>query len=79
MDRSWLVSGYCVYSAAMCYSTGGRLAAATQGGRQSCVTEADRGSVGWPGSLLPAEIIEPGWTAHRSNCHLTYTGRHHNG
>lgn len=79
MDRSWLVSGYCVYSAAMCYSTGGRLAASTQGGRQSCIIEADRGSDCWPGSLLPAGIIEPGWTADRSNCHLTCMCRHHNG
>lgn len=40
----WLVSGYCVYSAAVRSPTGERLAAAQGGGRQSAVTEAVRGA-----------------------------------
>lgn len=57
MDGSWLVSGNCVYSTAMLYSTGGRAnCSRTEGGWQSCVIEADRASGGWP-SRAPLGIV----------------------
>lgn len=55
MDRSWLVSGYCVYSTAMHSSTGGRLATATlRVADRAAVIEADRASGGWPSRALLA-------------------------
>lgn len=55
MDRSWLVSGYCVYSTTMPYSTEGRLATATlRVVDRATVIEADRAPGGWPSRALPA-------------------------
>lgn len=73
MDRSWLVSGYCVYSAALCYSTGGRLAAATLrvADRAVSLRLTDAQMAGQVGPcLLLVQIIESGWTEDGSNCCL---------
>ena len=61
MDRGWLVSGYSVYSAAVHYSTGGRLAEAMLrlAGRAVSLRMTEPGVAGRVGPcLLPAGIVE---------------------
>ena len=82
MDRGWLFSGYSVYSAAMHYSTGGKLAAATLRVADRAVSsrQTEPQMANQVGSyLLPAGVMESEWTVDRRNCHLACMGRRHDG
>lgn len=71
----WLVSGYCVYSAAGRCSTGDWLAAATMLVADRVVSprlsETQIADLREP-CQLSLGIIELGWTLDRRNCHLAY-------